>query len=105
MVRCRFTLLHAAVDRNLAKEAHKVALVELLVDVMGFDVNAVDFVCETTTHISIYLYLSISIYLYIYIYDEKENIAPILDSFVHATATISILSSSMIELKLSLDVL
>ncbi|OQS03389.1 hypothetical protein THRCLA_04309, partial [Thraustotheca clavata] len=35
-----FNLMHNAVDRHLANENLKVATVELLIDVMGFDVNA-----------------------------------------------------------------
>ncbi|KAH9082424.1 hypothetical protein Ae201684P_009749 [Aphanomyces euteiches] len=47
-----FNFLHAAVNRNLAKESSKIALVELLVDTMGFDVNATDFVGRTSLHLA-----------------------------------------------------
>jgi len=39
-----FNMLHMAVDRNLAKEKMKIELIELCIDVMGFDPNSVDLV-------------------------------------------------------------
>ncbi|KDO20499.1 hypothetical protein SPRG_14257, partial [Saprolegnia parasitica CBS 223.65] len=45
-----FTLLHATVDRSLAKESAKVATLGFLVDRMGLDVNAVDLFGRTSLH-------------------------------------------------------
>ncbi|EQC29676.1 hypothetical protein SDRG_12678 [Saprolegnia diclina VS20] len=45
-----FTLLHATVERSLAKESAKAATVCFLVDTMGLDVNAVDLFGRTSLH-------------------------------------------------------
>ncbi|OQR82900.1 hypothetical protein ACHHYP_15341 [Achlya hypogyna] len=45
-----FNLLHAAVDRSLAKENLKVATVEVLVDVLGLDPSGVDLFGRTALH-------------------------------------------------------